>query len=113
MFIDPTYKHPGLLAGEGREVRFSGKEQQQVQARLAELGKGFSYEKKEPTGTGAFGMHLLIKTAAGEIVKIYFAEELFYAELKGSMYYFRPDDAQGYAAFYSWLPTALQIEIKE
>ena len=46
------------------------------------------------------------------ILKIYFAKELFYAELNGNTYYFRPDDAQNYASFYDWLSTAFAIEIE-
>lgn len=108
MLIDPAYVHPGILAGQGREVALTGEQLVQAQAALGALAKDFSYEKKEQAGAGAFGLHLLIKSAEGEIVKIYFAEALFYAELKGSMYYFSPDDAQAYGAFYALLSNAFQ-----
>ncbi len=108
MLIDPAYEHAGILAGYGREVALSGEVLEQTQKALETLAEDFSYGKKEPAGTGAFGMHLLIKTAAGEIVKIYVAKDAFYTELKGSAYYFTADDMQAYNAFYSALLAAFQ-----
>ncbi len=112
MLIDPSYQHPGILTGQGREIALDGTMLAQAQNALNTLAGDFSYGKKEAAGAGAFGLHLLVKTAEGEIVKIYFAEEIFYAELKGSTYYFKPGNAQNYAAFYSWMPTAFAAEIK-
>ncbi len=106
MLIDPAYKHEGILAGEGREVALSGEILEQTQEALLALAEDFFYEKKEVAGVGAFGLHLLVKTAEGEIVKIYFAEELFYAELKGSAYYFTADDTQAYSVLYNALLAA-------
>ena len=106
MLIDPSYQHPGILTGQGREIALTGDTLSQVQSALAALAKDFSCGKKEPAGTGAFGMHLLVKTAEGEIVKIYFAKDAFYAELKGNAYYFTVDDAQHYATCYDVLLAA-------
>ena len=106
MLIDPTYVHPGLLAGQGREVRLEGELLEQTREALSALSKGFSYEDKEDALSRAFGMHLLVKTAEGEILKIYFGESDFYAVLKGSAYHFSAKDAQGYAALYAMLTNA-------
>ncbi len=108
MLIDPAYVHPGILAGQGREVALAGEVLEQVQKALGAFAKDFSYEKKDVAGAGAFGMHLLVKTAEGEIAKIYFAEKMFYAELKGSTYYFAAKDTQGYTAFYNTLLAVFQ-----
>ena len=111
MLVDPTYKHPGILAGEGREIRLEGDARTNAQTVLAAMAQDFSYEKKESAGFGAFGTHLLVKGADGRIAKIYLAQELFYAELEGSVYYFRPGDAQGYATFYHSMMSYLQMQI--
>jgi len=103
MLVDPTFRHEGFLAGEGREVVLTGALLEQTHAALAAFAEDFSYEKKQSAPAGALGMHLLIKTAEGEIVKIYLAENFFYAILKGSAYHFSAD---GYAALYSALLAA-------
>ena len=107
ILVDPTYKHPGILAGEGREIALEGETLAQTRQALVTLANDFAYEKKESAASGAFGMHLLVKTADGAIVKISFAEETFYTELKGSTYYFTAKDAQHYKALYNALLAAL------
>ena len=106
MLVDPTYVHPGILAGQGREVRLEGELLEQTRAALSRLSEDFSYKAKEDALSRAFGMHLLVKTAEGEIVKVYFSEGDFYAVLKGSAYHFTAKDAQEYAAFYAMLNRA-------
>ena len=107
MLIDPTYVHPGLLAGQGREVRLEGELLEQTRAALSRLSEDFSYKAKEDALSRAFGMHLLIKTAEGEILKVYFSESDFYAVLKGNAYHFSADNAQDYAAIYAMMNNAL------
>lgn len=106
MLIDPLYEHPGILAGQGRELALTGELLEQTQKALEALGDGFSYKEKNVAGAGAFGLHLLVKTAGGEIVKIYFAKDAFYAELKESTYYFVASDMQAYTALYEALLAA-------
>ena len=105
MLIDPTFEHEGILAGEGREVRLEGALLSDTHAAMAEIADDFSYEKKVSALGGSLGMHLLIKTAEGKIVKIYLSESSFYAVLKGNAYYFSAD---GYAALYTALTAALE-----
>ena len=101
MLVDPTYKHPGILAGEGREIALSGDLLTRTQSVLTDIAEGFSYEKKDSVAAGAFGMYLLVKTADGEIAKINLAEDAFYAELKGNAYYFTAKDEQLYKDLYT------------
>ena len=109
MLVDPAYKHPGILAGEGREIALAGDILTSTQDALTALADGFSYEKKMDASSGAFGMYLLVKTADGEIVKINLAKDAFYAELKGSVYYFTAKDTQAYTALYNALLAALPV----
>ena len=106
MLVDPAYKHAGVLAGEGREVALSGETLTAVRAELTAFSENFSYLSKESEENAAFGMHLLIKTSEGEIVKICFHENDFYAVLKGSAYHFYADDKEAYSAFYNTLLNA-------
>lgn len=108
MLIDPSYRHEGILAGEGRELALTGGRLQQTQNALSAFAESFSYVKKEVAGAGAFGLHLLVKSAEGKFVKICFFENGFYAELKGSMYYFAANDEQAYMAFYNTLISAFE-----
>ena len=107
MLVDPTYKHPGILAGEGREVALTGELLERTQETLAAMANNFTYEKKESASSGAFGTYLLVKTVEGKIVKINLAEGAFYAELKGSAYYFTAKDEQLYQNLYNALLAAL------
>ena len=109
MLVDPTFKHAGALAGEGREVKLEGECLQDVRKALQDLADGFSYEDKEGELSGALGLHLLVRTAEGEVVKIFFAKDRFYTTLKGARYYFSADDAQAYASFYETLEAALPV----
>lgn len=104
--VDPAFEHEGLLAGAGREVALTGALLADTRAALGGIAEDFSYEGKEDAYAGALGLHLLIKSAEGEIVKIYFSQNEFYAVLKGSAYHFSADDAQGYADFYAKLQAA-------
>ena len=104
--VDPNFKHEGILAGEGREAALTGEVLESVRAALSALAEDFSYKEKGSALAGAFGLHLLIKTAEGEILKLYLNETDFYAELKGRVYLFTPDDAQSYAALYTTLQAA-------
>ena len=98
MLVDPAYVHPGILAGQGRDIRLEGELLEQTRSALSSIADDFSYAKKESVGSGAFATHLVVRGAQGEIVKIYLAENEFYAELKGSVYYFSPKDMQAYTA---------------
>ncbi len=104
MLVDPTFKHEGLMAGEGREVLLTGALLESTRTALAAFANDFSYEKKASALGGSLGLHLLVKTAEGEAVKIYLTEASFYAVLKGSAYHFSAD---GYAALYNELQAAL------
>ena len=53
MLIDPTYVHPGLLAGQGREVRLEGELLEQTREALSALSKGFSGLTHSSTITSA------------------------------------------------------------
>ena len=108
MLIDPAYRHEGILAGEGREVALTGDTLAQVREGLNALSADFSVDSKQSEESGAFGLHLLVKTATEEIVKIYFTENTFYAILKGNAYHFRADDEEAYSAFYNMLLAAFQ-----
>ena len=103
MLVDPTFKHEGFMAGEGREVILEDELLESTRAAFAEFAEDFSYEKKVSAAGGSLALHLLVKTAGGEIVKIYLAEDTFYAVLKGSAYHFSAD---AYTAFYSALQGA-------
>ena len=104
--VDPAFKHEGILAGEGRELELTGELLDSTRAALSALAEDFSYKGKGSALAGAFGLHLLIKTAEGEILKLYLNETDFYAELKGGICLFTPDDTQSYAALYSTLQAA-------
>ena len=103
MLIDPTFEHEGFLAGEGREVRLEGALLESTRAALSAFAGDFSYEKKVSALGGSLGLHLLVKSAEGEIVKIYLAKDSFYAVLKGNAYHF---SAEGYTALYNALQAA-------
>ena len=103
MLLDPTYKHEGFMAGEGREVMLTGELLEDTRAALAAFAEDLSYEEKVNATGGSLALHLLIKTAEGEIVKICLTENTFYAVLKGSAYHFSAD---GYAALYTALQNA-------
>ena len=107
MLVDPTFKYEGILAGEGREVRLEGEALLMVREKLTAFSRTFSYRGKESAEGAAFCLHLLAKTADGEILKIYFAESDLYAVLKGSVYRFTVNDVQAYTAFYNALIAAL------
>ena len=102
----PTFKHEGLLAGEGRDLVLTGELLDSTRAALSSLAKDFSYKGKDNALAGVFGLHLLVKTAKGDILKLYLNEADFYAELNGVMYFFTPGDAQGYAVLYRALQAA-------
>lgn len=103
LLIDPAFEYEGILAGEGREVLLEGALLDGTRASLTAFAGNFSYEKKVSALGGSFDLHLLVKSADGEIVKIYLCENTFYAVLKGNAYHFGAD---GYAAFYVALQTA-------
>ena len=103
MLVDPTFEHEGFMAGEGREVRLEGALLESTRASLAAFAEDFSYEKKSSAPGGSLGVHLLVKSAEGEIVKIYLTEASFYFVLKGSAYHF---SAEGYTALYNALQAA-------
>lgn len=107
MLVDPTFVHEGILAGEGREVRLTGEDLAQVRRVLSALASDISYESKESAEGSAFCLHLLVKSADGEIVKVYFTENGLYAVLKGSTYRFSVGDVQAYAEFYNALQAML------
>ncbi len=100
MLIDPTFKHEGFMAGEGREMALTGTLLENTRESLAAIAEELSFEKKEGAISGALGLQLLVKTAEGEILKIYLGEATFYAELKGAAYHFSAD---GYALLYQML----------
>ena len=104
--VDPTFKHEGILGGEGRETVLTGEILDSTRAALSSLAEDFSYKGKDNALAGAFALHLLIKTADGEIVKLYLNESSFYAELGGSVCFFPPDDAHAFAALYGALQAA-------
>ena len=106
MLVDPTFVHEGVLAGRGREVRLEGEVLAQVRRTLSALASDISYERKESAEGSAFCMHLLVKSAEGEVVKVYFTENDLYAVLKGSTYRFSVGDVQAYAEFYATLCSA-------
>jgi len=110
MLIDPAFVNPGVLAQKGKEIRFGDDEKGKIQAELSQIANGFSFEKKEDAVAGAFGLHLLIKTAEGEIVKICVAESSFYAVLDDAACYFVPDDMPAYTEFYHTLIAMLQAQ---
>lgn len=112
MVVDPTFVHEGIMAGEGREARLEGETLSFVRNTLLTLAEDFSYEKKEGAFSGGLGLHLLVKDAEGEILQIYFAQEHFYATLKGARYYFTADDEGAYKALYESLQSALETSEK-
>ena len=106
VLVDPAYVHPGILAGQGRDLRLEGALLEQTRSALLSISDGFSYVQKESIGSGSFAPYLLVRGAQDEITRIYLTENEFYAELKGSIYYFSPKDMQAYTALYNELMAA-------
>lgn len=99
---DPQYVHEDVLSERGKEVKLTGEMLTSVRSQLGAMSDHFSFrESKE--GIAGFDLHLLVKTADGKTVKIYFTDECFYWCEYDTYHYFAPKDEAAYVALLQQL----------
>ena len=103
---DPQFVHEDVLSEKGKEVKLTGETLSAVRSQLDTLSDHFSFrESKE--GIAGFDLHLLVKTADGKTVKIYFTDTCFYWCEYSTYHYFAPKDEEAYAALLQQLRTCI------
>ena len=107
-FVDPLYADPKAPFGGGRTVALQGEDLAAVREALSALSARFSYRKSKREESSALDRHLLVLTADGEYVQIFFNDESFYYLKEGRIYLFKPKDAAAFAALLALLNGVIQ-----
>ena len=105
-FVDPKYADPKAPLGGGRTVALQGDDLAAVREALSALSGRFSYRGSEREESSALDRHLLVKTADGDFVQIFFTDESFYYLKKDRIYLFKPKDAAAFSALLDALNVA-------
>ena len=96
---DPLYDTADPL-NDGREVILQPQEREAFLASLtAVLEGGYRYKESAKMPGGAWDLSVVLRSAEGESVQIFFGKECFYYTQSSAAHYFEPRDAAAYAKF--------------
>lgn len=96
---EPKYNTDDPLY-DGREAVLDKASADELLGKLAAmLDKGYRYKESEKIPGGAWDLSLLVRTAEGKSVQIFFTDTYFYYTADMAAHRFSPDDMSSYADF--------------
>lgn len=95
---DPLFATGDLLGNKGKEIVLDAGDAFTVREGISKLANDFSFLRKERKSAGGWDLRIMAKTAAGESVQLFFAEEGFYYMDGSTAFFFEAKDAEAYGA---------------
>ena len=105
---DPLFETGDPTGNDGKEVKLDADAQSQLRSLLETLAAGYSYREQQRMPLGAWDLSLSVKTAAGDMARLYFTDAYFYYTDGERSVRFAADDSEAYAALLTLLQEALQ-----